>query len=121
MSDMKTLYDRVLTAQANIEIVKNQINVALALGTPEGDTQALEMDSALDTAVAEEQKWHAFYDKLAGAQGTTNTAKKFVPIEAEEIPADDEKQPKTMKRADWNALAPVARAQFVTAGGKVED
>ena len=121
MSDMKTLYDRVLTAQANIENVKNQINVALALGTPEGDTQALEMESALDTAIAEEQRWHAFYDKLAGAQSETNTAKKFVPIEAEDIPAEDANPKGTMTRAEFQNLNPAARVDFLRSGGKVID
>lgn len=122
MSDLKLLYDRVLTAQGKVETVKNQINDALALGTPENEEQALGMESTLDEAITEESKWHALYDKAVNATKNAGTLKHFVPAIAEEIPAEgDPTEGKIKSRADFDALNYVAREEFIKAGGKVTD
>lgn len=119
--DLKNFYDRVITAQAAIETVKNQIADALALGTPEGEEQALALEATLDTAIADEAKWHAFYNKLVDSSKGQNALGKFIPLTSQEIEEEPKDEKKTMKRVDWNALDPVARGQFITAGGKLED
>lgn len=123
MSDLKTLYDRVITAQANIETVKNQIADALALGTPEGEDQALALESALDQAVADEAKWRAFYNKLVNASQGSEALKKFIPLTSTEVPADDEAQEpdkRVMTFNDFQKLTPVAQMTFVKSGGTLE-
>ena len=122
MSDIKTLYDKVLTAQADIETVRNQINDALALGTPEGDEGALALEPKLDESIANEKKWHALYDKLASANESKGTLKHFIPVQAEDIPAEGETQdPKVINRAEFDKLDVSAKNAFVRGGGKVTD
>lgn len=122
MSDLKLLYDRVLTAQAKVEAVKNQITDALALGTPEGEEQALGMESTLDEAITEETKWHALYDKAVNASKDAGTLKHFVPAIAESIPAEGEVDDgKIVSREEFNALNTTAREKFINAGGTVVD
>lgn len=122
MSDLKNLYDKVLTAQAEIETVKNEINDALALGTPEGDEQALALEMKLDESIAAEKKWHALYDKLASANQSKNTLRNFIPVQSEDIPVEGETQdPKVINRAEFDNLDVVAKNAFVRGGGKVTD
>lgn len=123
MSDLKQLYDRVTTAQATIETVKNQIADALALGTPEGDEQALALESTLDSSIADEAKWHAFYDKLVNSSKGQNALQKFIPLTQTEIPVEDEDNTKVkaMNRADFEKMAPIARMDFIRGGGQITD
>ena len=118
MSDLKLLQDRVLKAQADLAEVKNQIFAALALGTPEGDEQALELEAKHDEAVASEKRWHDFYDKTVAE--ARNVLEKFVPVQPQDIPVDGE-NPKAMKRAEFNNLTPADRMKFIRNGGKLED
>lgn len=122
MSDLKPIYDRVLTAQGKVESVRNQIADAFALNTKEGDEQALALESTLDEAIAEEARFRALYDKAVNANKNAGTLKHFVPALAEEIPADgDVSKGKTMKRAEWQALASDERRKFIYSGGVLED
>lgn len=121
--DLKNFYDRVTTAQGAIETVKNQIADALALGTPEGDEQALALEAKLDTAIADEAKWHAFYNKLVDSSKGQNALEKFIPLTRTEMP-DEPEEPtgqKSMTFAAFQELAPQARMAFVKSGGKIEN
>ena len=120
MDQFKLFHDRVLTAQGEVDSVRNAINQALALGTPEGEEQALTLEAMLDAAVANEKKWHDFYDKVIDSAKTKNPLARFVPVEGREIP-DEEKSEKVINRAGFDALDPAARTKFVNAGGKVTD
>ena len=119
--DLKSFYDRVLTAQANIEMVKNQIADALALKTPEGDEQALALEPTLDAAVADEAKWHAFYDKLVDSSKGQNALGKFIPLTSQEINEEPATGKKIMKRAEFDNLAPRDRMAFSKSGGTLEE
>jgi len=120
MSDIKNLYDKVLNAQAEIETVKNQINDALALGTPEGDEQALTLEATLDAAIVNEAKWHGLYDKLATANESKGTLKNFIPVQEEDIPDGEPEDLKVMNRADFEKLDPQKRKEFVRGGGRIK-
>lgn len=120
MDKFKILHDRVLTAQAQVETVRTAINEALALGTPEGEEQALALETSLDQATAEEAKWHALYDKVVTSSKTTNPLTAFVPLEAKDIPEENSKG-NTMTRADWSALNYADREKFIKAGGTLVD
>lgn len=120
MSDLKNLYDRVLNAQADVEKVKNQINEALALGTPEGDDQALALEATLDEATAEATKWLALYDKVSKPQKGADLTK-FVPVSETPTEPDGEKSKGTIKRSEFQSLKPRDRMKFVKGGGMIED
>jgi hypothetical protein len=122
MSDLKNLYDRVLTAQADIEGVKNEINDALALGTPEGEEQALALELKLDETIANEAKWLSLYNKLSSANENSGKLKNFLHVSVEEIPVEDEEKTKgIINRAEFDALNAAEKDDFVRAGGKVTD
>lgn len=118
MSDLKPMYDRVLTAQSEVGKIRNQMVAALALGTTEGEDHALALEATLDAAIAEETKWSNLYNKLVSAEKTTNVLQNFVPANASE---PQEPGKKTMKRTEWKALNHQDRRSFITAGGLLED
>ena len=121
MDQFKLFHDRVLTAQGEVDSVRNAINQALALGTPEGEEQALTLEASLDAAVANEKKWHDFYDKVISSAKTKNPLAQFVPVEGREIPAEGEAGGKIINRAGFDSLDPAAKEKFLKAGGKVTD
>jgi hypothetical protein len=120
MSDAKNLYDRVLTAQAEIETVKNQINEALAQGTPEGDEQAFALESKLDESIANEARLVNLYTKMTSANDSKGRLKNFTPVQPEEIEDEDSPEPKVMPRVEFEKLNPVERKAFVKNGGSVQ-
>lgn len=120
MDQFKLFHDRVLTAQGEVESARNAISQALALGTPEGDEQALTLEATLDAAIANEKKWHAFYDKVVASARTKNPLDAFVPLESRNIP-DGEKPKGKMTLSEYKAMTPKARLAFAKGGGKIEE
>jgi hypothetical protein len=121
MTDLKPYYDNVLKAQANVQAVINQIDELMALGTPEGDEQAMALAPQLDEATAKAEKAENFYNKLRKASETSNVTRNFLPVSAEEIPDEEEKKPKgVMNRAEFEKLDARERKEFVLQGGRVQ-
>lgn len=120
MTDLKPIYDRVLSAQAKVDEIVNSINAAMALGTPEGDEQALALESTLDEAKANADKMKSFYDKVIETAKTNNPIKNFVPI-TETQPDPEEKKQNVVKRSEFELMGQMERAGFVKGGGKIED
>lgn len=121
MTDFKALYDRVINAQANVQQVLNDINTAMQLGSDEGNTQALALETKLDESIAMRDQAQAFYDKVLNANQTNTVAVNFVP--ASETPAtpEEEKPTGVMKRAEFFALDTAGREKFIANGGKIEE
>ena len=119
--DLKPYYDKVLALQGNTQSILAKVNDALALGTAEGEEQALAMQGELETAMAEQEKAESFYNTLLKAsKNSTSPVMNFLPVEQSEIDEDD-KTPQVMQRADWNALPPNERAAFIQNGGTLKN
>ena len=121
MTDLKPYYDNVLKAQANVQAVINQIDELMKLGTPEGEEQALALEPQLDEATAKAEKAQQFYNKLLNASKTSDVTKNFLPVSAEQIPDEEEEETGIMTRAEFDALRPAARAEFIGSGGEIVD
>lgn len=121
MSDFKAFYDRVLTAQADVQTIMNSIDAAMQLGTAEGETEAFALESKLDEAIAKRDQAQAFYNKLLNAHTTNNVAVNFVPVSETPATPDEDEPAGVMKRADFFALETAQREKFIAGGGTIED
>jgi hypothetical protein len=116
MTDFKALYDRVVNAQAAVQTILNQIDAALQLGTDEGASEALALEPTLDESIAKRDQAQAFYDKVKAASQSNQVNVNFVPVS--ETPAtEDEKKPKVMSLAEYNAMSPRDRLAYAKSGG----
>jgi hypothetical protein len=121
MTDLKPYYDRVISAQANLQAVVNEIDTAMALGTPEGEAAALALESKLDEATAKVEAAEAFYAKIQKGAKTSTAAKNFVPVSTTDATDGEAAKKGVMKRADFDALEAFEKSDFVKSGGKIED
>jgi hypothetical protein len=121
MSDFKALYDRALSAQANVQEILNQINTALQLGTEEGAEEALALEAKLDEATAKRDEAQKFYDKVKNAHQSNQVAVNFLPVSETPATPEEEKPAGVMKRNEFFALSTADREMFVKRGGKIED
>jgi hypothetical protein len=121
MADLKLYLDQVTSAQANLETIKNQIDVALQLGTPEGAEQALAMESQLDEAIAKRDQAEQFYNKMVTAMKSSDLLKNFVPVSETPTTTEEPSMPNLVNLSAWNKMTPRERLAFAKAGGKLED
>lgn len=115
--NLKTYFDAVQSAQADVLRVANEIDAAFTLGTDEGKTQAMAMRTELDGAQAKATEAQALYDSMKAAASTGDAAAKFVPV-AESV---DKAEKKTVTRAEYEALDFQSRYDFFKAGGEIVD
>ena len=121
MNDFKPHYDRVLSAQAEVQNVLNEIDAAMKLGTPEGEAQALALESKLDEAIAKRDQAQGFYDKVVSAHKASDVALNFVPVSATSATPLEEKPKGNMTIAEYRKLSPKERLSFAKAGGILEE
>lgn len=121
MTDFKALYDRVVNAQAAVQIILNKIDAALQLGTDEGASEALALETTLDESIAKRDQAQAFYDKVKAASQSNQVNVNFVPVSETPATPEDEQPAGVMKRADFFALDTAKREQFIAKGGKIEE
>jgi hypothetical protein len=121
MADLKLYLDQVTNAQVAVQLIVNNIDAALQLGTPEGADQALALESQLDEAFAKRSQAEQFYSKIVNAMKTTDLLKNFVPVS--DTTTTPETQPSTsvMKLSEFQNLSPRERLAFAKARGKLED
>ena len=119
MPNLKPYLDAAVSADADVQRVMAEIDIAFNLGTPEGQTQALELRPTLDAAKAKAKSANELYVSMRDASLVSgNAASNFT------APADPAAQPqdkKVMTRAAFGALEPNARMEFLKAGGKITD
>jgi hypothetical protein len=122
MSDFKATYDRVLQAQAERDVILNEIETAMALGTSEGDENALAAQPKLDAAQQKVVSMETLYTNMQNAAKASNIKAQFVPVSTTTTEAiQEEKGPKTLTLAAYNQLPPRERIVFAKGGGKIED
>lgn len=121
MADLKLYLDQVTNAQANVQSIINQIDAAMQLGTPEGQEQALALESQLDDAIDKRTQAETFYNKIVSAMKTTDLLKNFVPVSETPNEPTETSIPKLLKLSDWQNMNPRERLAFAKSGGKLED
>ncbi len=119
MSDFKAAYDRVLAAQADLDVVTNEIESALTLGTPEGDQQALDLSPKLEEAQKRFTDLDGVYKQMQ-ATATNRVNAQFVPVSNTATEAAEEDKPKVLTLAAYNQLTPRERLAFAKSGGTIE-
>jgi hypothetical protein len=123
MSDFKAVYDRVLQAQADRDVIMNEIETAMAEGTPEGDEKALALRETLDGAQKKVVDLETMYTNMQAVAKAGKIAAQFVPVSSTttETAIQEEQAEKVMALAAYNQLSPRERLAFAKRGGKIED
>jgi ElaB/YqjD/DUF883 family membrane-anchored ribosome-binding protein len=121
MLDLKPYYDAVVTADADVKRVANDIDTLFREGTDEAKEKALALQEPLDIAQAKFNAATKLYESLKKANTGSDVAQRFVPVSDAPATPEDDESPRMMKRSDWIALSPSDRATFIKGGGKLED
>jgi hypothetical protein len=122
MSDLKAVYDRVLAAQAERDLIVNEIENEMAKGTPESDQKALELGQKLDEAQKKVTDLEGMYNNMQVIAKAGKINAQFVPVSNTTNEAvQEEKGPKVLNMADYNKLSPRERLEFAKSGGKLEE
>lgn len=119
MPNLKPYFDAAVSADADVERVMAEIDIAFNLGTQEGQTQALEMRATLDTAKAKAISANQMYISMRDASLVSDNAAALFTAPADQ--AANMQSKKQMLRKDFDALPQNERAAFIKSGGKVED
>lgn len=120
MLDLKGPLDVLNAARTKYERQAAEIAELLSAGTEEATHDALALQSTLDELQADYEAKQALYERLVKANTPSDVAKLFVPASPTSPEADEAKKD-VMKRNEWNALTPKARASFIKGGGKLQD
>ena len=121
MLDLKPYHDAVITADAEVQRIANEIDAAFLKGTEEGTGQALALRPALDEAQAKYDSAIKLYESLKKASQPSNVATNFVPVSPTLPDPEGEKPKGIMKLSEFQNLVPSERMKFIKGGGKVED
>jgi hypothetical protein len=117
MHNLKTLFDAARAAEAKVQQVLTDMLGAFEEGTEEGKAKALELRPALDAAKQEADAANQLYISArdADAGDPDEAARKFVPAGERE----DGEKPKTMTRAEFEALSAADKMSFMLADGRI--
>jgi hypothetical protein len=119
MSQLKPLYDAVMAAENKVKAVMQQMLDAFNSGTEEGKTQALDLRAELDAAKLEAEQANQVYVSARDAgdsmESVNAAARKFVPVNEK----TGKSQSKELKRADFEALSPADKMDYVMNGGLI--
>lgn len=121
MLDLKPYFDAVQAANAEVQRVANELDTLFREGSEESTAKALEMRAELDDAQRKQDEAVKLYESMQLANRPNDVAKNFVPVSDTETEAPEGGQPSVIKRADYDRMDLVARAQFIRLGGKLED
>jgi len=122
MLDLKPYFDAVNAADAEVQRIANEIDTLFREGSEESTLKAtIDLRPALDEAQKKHAEAVSLYEAMQNANRPNDIAKNFVPI-SDPSPEDAEgSQPTVIKRAEYDKMSLVDRAQFVRSGGTVED
>ena len=119
MLDLKPYHDAVITADAEVQRIANEIDAAFQQGTEEGTGQALALRPALDEAQTKYDAAMKLYESLKKASQPSNVATNFVPV-SPTLP-DGETPKAEMKRNEFEALNAVEKRKYALSGGRIID
>lgn len=122
MPNLKPYLDAAVSADADVQRVMAEIDVAFNLGTPEGQTQAIEMRAKLDAAKAKAISANELYVSMRDASLVSDNAAANFTAPPDPAKNDPESSSKKVKKySEFQALSPAKRMEFVKSGGTVED
>ena len=121
MLDLKPYQDAVLTADAEVKNVANQIDTLFREGTDEAKNSALALQDTLDTAQTKYDAAAKLYEAMKKSSQPSDVAQNFVPVSQTSPTPEAEAPTNVMTLAEYNALSPVDRLAFAKRGGKLEN
>jgi len=121
MVDLKTYFDAVNTAEAEVQRVANEIDTLFREGSEESKAKALAMKPALDAAQARHAEAVELYEAMQKTNRPNDVAKNFIPVSQTKTDTAENSQPTIIKRQEYDKLTPVDRAKFIKSGGRLED
>lgn len=113
--ELKTYFDAARAASDEVQRIMANMTEALALGTEEGEQQALEMRPTLDAARAKAEQANALYVSMRDAAQVVAAA----PVGNLAAAAERNSTGKT--RAEFEAMTPAERMKYALAGGEVTE
>jgi hypothetical protein len=111
--NLKVYYDAVMAAETTVQTILNQMD---GLFTDGKKAEALELRPALDEAKSKAKEANDIYLMMRESDNSMGAAGVFVPVSKTPM---DKAQTKT--RAEFDALSPMDRADFVRGGGLIKD
>lgn len=120
MLDLKPYQDAVLTADAEVKNVANQIDALFREGTDEAKNSALALQESLDIAQAKYDAAAKLYESMKKSSQPSDVALNFVPVSQTSPTPDAENPVDVMTLAEYNALSPKDRLAFAKRGGRIE-
>lgn len=121
MIDLKAYFDAVNTTADEVQRVASELDKLFQEESEESKAKALEMKPQLDEAQRKHAEAIALYETMQLANRPNDVAKNFVPVSVTDPDDEAGKQPTVIKRAAYDAMDQVQRAQFVKSGGRMED
>lgn len=120
MTDLKPFFDRAKADSDEVVRIQNELNSFFNNGTDEGIQAAIDLQPALDAAVAKADASNKLYISMRNADNTSSSAAAlFVQDKTTEQQEDGQEDDKKMTLAAFNALAPRDRMTFLRAGGSI--
>ncbi len=119
MTDLKPYFDRAKADSDKVASLQNEVDTHFNTGTDEGIQAAIDLQPALETAIAAANASNQLYISMRNAdQSSSNVASLFV---SETNSATEDEPSKNVKTlAEFNAMSPKERLAFSKAGGKIE-
>lgn len=119
MQKLKTLYDAVKAADAEVARLQTEMLSAFELGTDEGKQKALDLRPQLDEARVKADEANMVYISArdADAVDPNAAARRFVPVGDN----SGNKTAKTMSRAEFEQMSASDKMSFMLADGKISE
>ena len=114
MTNFKSAYDALVAQYEAVQGVAERIEAHFATGEVDA---ALAIEPELNAAQAKADQIGALYQKLT-AVPDERPEQFFVPASD---PEDADKEQKPLTRAEFDGLAPRAKADYIAAGGQIVD
>jgi len=121
MPDLKPYFDAVNAANEEVQRIASELDAHFREGTDEGRLAALALRPALDEAQKAYDEAVSLYEAMQLANRPNDIAKNFVPVSNTETEPADGSQPTVIKRAQYDQMSLVDRANLIRSGGKIED
>ncbi|HEY6073180.1 MAG TPA: hypothetical protein VIV15_07255 [Anaerolineales bacterium] len=123
--NLKPYLDAAQAADAEKKRILAEMDAAFNEGTPEGKEKALSLRPALDEATAKAEEANRLYTSMRDASLEQNNLGALFTVPPDPaIPSNQSNAdgtPKSMTRAEYNALHPRERLAYAKSGGELTD
>jgi hypothetical protein len=122
MTNLKPYYDAALKADEEVKRILAEMDTHFNAGTPEGKQKALELRPALEAAQKQAKEANELYASRRDASLVDDRMASLFTLPPDTAQTDQSSEgSKTINRAGFQALDPVARMDFIKAGGRIVD